>query len=138
MPMEAKMSGEICSPGGLDELPLQLRQLAVIDEVPPLQDVNFDWATPGKIRLLQDEAIAIRTPEGVSLDPDSDLYETSAGKIWPPPKASDLHQCICVIGHAGASGHRGEKMTLHDIKEMFFWRTIPAYIDEFVRGCIHC
>ncbi|POM69314.1 Hypothetical protein PHPALM_14410 [Phytophthora palmivora] len=66
-----------------DELPLQLRQLAVIDEVSPLQDVNFDWATPGT--PVQDEAIAFRTPEGISLDPDSDLYETSVGKIWPPP-----------------------------------------------------
>ncbi|POM69315.1 Retrotransposon protein [Phytophthora palmivora] len=28
-------------------------------------------------------------------------------------------------------------MTLHEVKEMAFWRTIPADIDEFVRGCIH-
>ncbi|KAE8999859.1 hypothetical protein PR001_g18944 [Phytophthora rubi] len=117
---------------------LQLRQLAVVDQVAPLQQPDFEWPTPTEIRHVQDEAIALRVPDDVTLDSERDLYVTNTGKVWLPPDAGDLHQRVCVIGHAGASGHRGIKATLHMIKEVFYWPTMSTDVEAFIRGCIHC
>ncbi|KAJ8524224.1 hypothetical protein ON010_g16894 [Phytophthora cinnamomi] len=109
-----------------------------IEHVAPLQQPDFEWPTSTEIRHVQDEAISLRAPDDVTLDSERDLYVTNTGKVWLPPDARDLHQRVCVIGHAGASGHRGIKATLHMIKDVFYWPTMPTDVEAFIRGCIHC
>ncbi|POM60166.1 hypothetical protein PHPALM_31011 [Phytophthora palmivora] len=53
-------------------------------------------------------------------------------KVWIPPTAVDLMERICVVGHAGSRGHRGQKATLESIKAWCWWETLAKDVQTFV------
>jgi len=60
------------------------------------------------------------------------------GKVWIPTTATDLQLRLCVVAHAGASGHRGVKTTLRALTNVFFWTTVAEDVATFVSECLHC
>ncbi|GMF60954.1 unnamed protein product [Phytophthora fragariaefolia] len=75
---------------------LQLRQLAIVDQIAPLQQPDIEWPTSTEIRHVQDEAIALRAPDDVALDSERDLYVTNTGKVWLPHDAwRSSSACMC-------------------------------------------
>ncbi|GMG17483.1 unnamed protein product [Phytophthora fragariaefolia] len=61
-----------------------------------------------------------------------------SGQIWIPADAEDLRQRLCVIAHAGASGHWGAQTTQHALASVFYWKTLAADVAAFVCYCLHC
>lgn len=63
---------------------------------------------------------------------------TSAGQVWIPSEAGELQQRLCVVAHAGASGHRGAATTLKSLESCFFWSTMGPDVTTFVSECLDC
>ncbi|KAE9213171.1 hypothetical protein PF004_g15421 [Phytophthora fragariae] len=118
----------------------RVARLAVVDRVTPLQEAEFVWPSEGEIRTLhqdpqyQEQARAA----GVNWDDERALLLSPTGQVWIPPDATELQQRLCVIAHAGASGHRGAQTTAATLSEVFVWATMPADVSTFVQGCLHC
>ncbi|KAE8955170.1 hypothetical protein PR001_g32213 [Phytophthora rubi] len=118
----------------------RVARLAVVDRVSPLQEAEFVWPSEGEIRTLhqdpqyQEQARAA----GVNWDDERALLLSPTGQVWIPPDATELQQRLCVIAHAGASGHRGAKTTAAALSEVLVWATMPADVSTFVQGCLHC
>lgn len=45
---------------------------------------------------------------------------------------------MCVVAHAGASGHRGVATTLAALADVFVLYSIAADVAGFVNGDLHC
>lgn len=52
--------------------------------------------------------------------------------------ADDIQLRICIIGHRGASGHRGYNSKLLAIQKKFYSKNMEADVKLFVSSCIHC
>lgn len=61
-----------------------------------------------------------------------------SGQVWIPLDAGDLRQRLCVIAHAGASGHRGAHSTAQALETVLFWTFMATDVSTFTRGCLHC
>ena len=59
-------------------------------------------------------------------------------KILIPDSDSDLQTRICIVGHAGAAGHRGGKPTTAAIKSQFTWTNLPRKVSIFMNNCLQC
>jgi transposase InsO family protein len=58
--------------------------------------------------------------------------------VWIPDDAAELQLRLCVVAHAGASGHRGTKTTARALEDLFWWRSLPKDVAMFVSECMHC
>lgn len=81
--------------------------------------------------------------EHISTLPDNieafdDLYCYPVNRIWISDAATILQIRIRVIGHSGASWHRGQKKTEEAICECFHWSTASDDVRSFASSCIHC
>jgi transposase InsO family protein len=58
-------------------------------------------------------------------------------KVWIPDDAVELQQRLCVVAHAGLSGHRGIEATTAVLAEQFSWSTLRGDMQKFVKECLH-
>lgn len=101
----------------------------------PLEEAAFHRPTRNTMAAVQQDCDNI--PINLHAEADG-LLVTEEGKVWIPPTAVDLQQRLCVISHAGRSGHRGETVTLKAIARLFIWDGIQEDVKQFVRKCLHC
>lgn len=104
----------------------------------PLEEPEFVWPTEAKIRTLQ------RAARDAGDDLQRTVWRYERGlmvmpscQVWIPPDAGDQQQRLCVIAHAGASGHRGLRATLQALETVFFWENMASDVSTFTRGCLH-
>lgn len=108
--------------------------------IPPLlstADTDFLWPQPEDIKREISNASNTQ-PKTVVLDAAEDLWKNNAGAIWIPDGAADLQLWLCVIAHTSAAGHRGYEATSMALKQRFFWGTLTADFQSFVRSCLQC
>lgn len=81
------------------------------------------WPTEAENREVQLSARAHESTEPVAplwrWDPTRQLFLTDDDRVWIPESAVELQQRLCVIAHAGASGHRGARTTAIALEELF-------------------
>ncbi|KAE9289660.1 hypothetical protein PF008_g25832 [Phytophthora fragariae] len=145
VPGEANVWGDLLSRWGAGSTlqaecaSTRIARLAVIERVSPLEDHEFVWPTEAEIRVLQRGTSASgRDQHGVQWDDERQLYVTSAGRVWIPDAAVEMQQRLCVVAHAGASGHRGARATTQALAMVFFWTTMSTDVSVFVSSCLHC
>lgn len=118
---------------------MRVSRLAVVDRVSPLEAPEFVWPTEAEIKRVQDAAcsaggllanLTFNEERQVVVDPD--------GRLWIPDDAVELQQRLCVVTHAGASGHRGATTTAKSLSDLFVWTTRAQDVASFVNGCLHC
>lgn len=108
--------------------------LALVSPVLPLTSPEFQWPKMAEIVTLQKEA---DRPEGVQWSDNRGYFVIFGDKVWIPTMAEDLIERVCVIGHAGASGHRGQNATLQAIKTWCWWESMEDNVKVFVKCWIH-
>ena len=59
-------------------------------------------------------------------------------KIWIPSGAIQLINKICIIAHAGSSGHRGIHATTKIIDDVFSIKHLPSIVKRFMDMCLNC
>ncbi|KAH9110516.1 hypothetical protein AeMF1_014698, partial [Aphanomyces euteiches] len=59
-------------------------------------------------------------------------------RIWIPPAALSLKNRLCIVAHAGLSGHCGVQATLVSLRELYDWDGMEIEITDFVRRCLQC
>uniref|UniRef100_H3H555 Reverse transcriptase n=1 Tax=Phytophthora ramorum TaxID=164328 RepID=H3H555_PHYRM len=116
---------------------IRAARLAVVERVSPLEEADFVWPSEQEIRAVQQAAGAAAHP-GVQWNEERQLQMTSTGQVWIPPDSGELQQRLCVVAHAGASGHRGAAATLKSLSTCFFWPTMGPDVTTFVNECLHC
>lgn len=109
------------------------------DELVPVQEA---WPSMREIRgaqsrsrpsvagcrqLIRNERGVWRTEAGID-----------AGCIYVPSGHHNLRLRLMVVAHAGAAGHRGVNVTVQLLERQFFWPTLEADVQTFVRQCILC
>jgi transposase InsO family protein len=65
------------------------------------------------------------------------IVEKGSRRIWVPD-IRNLRERICLLAHGGFSGHRGARVTIDRIKQLFTWRGVGADAKRFVQSCLHC
>lgn len=145
VPGEANVWGDLLSRWGAgqtlssDNVAVRLARLAVVQRVSPLEEEAFVWPSEAEIRAVQEAATAAGLGmAGAMLDADHHLMVTPTGQIYIPDNAVDLQQRLCVVAHAGGSGHRGARSTQQALEGLFFWKTLSTDVGAFVSGCLHC
>lgn len=106
--------------------------------IPPLltaSDPDLEGPTVPEIRKVQHEHL-FALPNTVEVG--SYLYRYVVSLIWISDDAPDLQMRICIIGHSGASEHRGRKAIDDGIRSRFHWSTVSEDVQAFVRACIRC
>ena len=120
----------------------RMQSLAIVKRVSPLQEPEFQWPSEQEIATEQRNELASRPANGplpdCVWDSERAVYVVASGAIWVPASATDLQQRICVVAHAGASGHRGERATLQAVQSVFSWDAMATDVRAFVQGCFHC
>ena len=66
------------------------------------------------------------------------VWRLPNGRIWIPAGAHKLQLSILIVGHAGASGHRGAYATRASVAEFFYWASLDADVAEFCKTCLLC
>jgi hypothetical protein len=105
--------------------------LAVVQRVSPLEDPEFMWPSEADICAAQDTARAAgQNMADAQLEDERHLLVTRTGKVYIKDDAVDRQQRLCVVAHAGASGHRGARTTQQLLRPCFTgiaWRpTSPS------------
>ncbi|KAE9051957.1 hypothetical protein PR001_g948 [Phytophthora rubi] len=117
----------------------RVARLAVVERVSPLEDPEFVWPSETEIKAVQDAAReAAQDLEGAQQTGERELMVMPSGQVWIPADAEDLRQRLCVIAHAGASGHRGAQTTQRALESVFYWKTLAVDVAAFVGECLHC
>ncbi|POM61080.1 putative retroelement, partial [Phytophthora palmivora] len=113
----------------------RISALGLVSTLSPLTTQDFQWPSLTEISALQQPA---ERSEEVQWEDARQCFVILGDKIWIPPTAVDLMEQICVVGHAGSSGHRDQKATLESIKAWCWWETLAKDVQTFVSRCIHC
>ncbi len=116
----------------------RIRAIVSIPSTQVQQQEEFIWPSVTEIYELQQQAISESSRTNLILDSKRTIYINTEGKIWIPAEAVDLQMRICVIAHAGNSGHRGVDATIQSISEYFIWNTIASDVKSFIASCLHC
>ncbi|KAJ0392197.1 hypothetical protein ATCC90586_010566 [Pythium insidiosum] len=142
VPGESNVWGDLLSRWGAGDAVKEPRtatrvaRLAVVKRVSPLQDPEFVWPSAKEIFDAQTTAIG-EDPEvhddKLGFDDERNVWVLRDGKVWIPEDATDLQQRLCVLAHAGASGHRGIKPTTQALEKVFWWSTLREDVAVFVR-----
>ena len=98
----------------------------------PQLNTKFIWPSASEILGVQKD----HSIEGV-VGQDG-LRRRDAGQVIIPEKAVDLILRLCVVAHSGIAGHQGLSNTAQTLAEHFWWPTLKADAEKFVRECIHC
>ncbi|KAE9344158.1 hypothetical protein PF008_g9348 [Phytophthora fragariae] len=147
VPGEQNVWGDLLSRWGAgstassEQAAVRVTRLAVIERVSPLEDPEFVWPTENEIRTLQELARSADPNDehdATAYDADRRLVVRADGQVWIPSTAVEMQQRLCVVAHAGASGHRGAQTTTTALSNLFYWRTMAADVSAFVAGCLHC
>jgi transposase InsO family protein len=116
----------------------RVARLAVVERVSPLEEQDL-CPSETEIKAAQDRASAAgHDLEGAQHDNARQLLLSATGQIWIQAEPADLRQRLCVIAHAGASGHRGMQTTQRALEAVFVWKNLPVDVAAFVGGCLHC
>ncbi|KAH9128004.1 hypothetical protein LEN26_009174 [Aphanomyces euteiches] len=105
--------------------------------ISPLTDPGFIWPSLEEIASIQ-AAAGDERPTDVMQAVGSPCLVNGTGSVWIPSSAKDLQIRICVVAHAGNSGHRGRDATLTSITSWCFWPTLRHDVETFLRSCLHC
>ncbi|OWY99499.1 hypothetical protein PHMEG_00029487 [Phytophthora megakarya] len=103
-----------------------------------MRDVAFDWPRYEEIFRYQQEGLQRIILSNVAWEDSRNLLVNHSGKFWIPSEASDLQQRLCIIAHAGASGHRGVAASLKRLSSSFVWDTMSTDMAVFVARCLNC
>ncbi|KAE9282551.1 hypothetical protein PR003_g27380 [Phytophthora rubi] len=141
VPGEENVWGDLLSRWGAGQVleahhgAVRVARLAVVQRVSPLEEPEFVWPSESEIRASQEAARASgQIMTGTQLDDEHHLLVT----VYIPDDAADLQQRLCVVAHAGASGHRGGRATQQALEAVFYWSSLGADVAAFVNGCLHC
>lgn len=142
---EANVWGDLLSRWGATAAKVgsvKVRQVAVVDQVSPLQSKDFEWPSAEEIAAAQQASIASRAQDDslpdVSLDMKQKMYVNGRGQVWIPDEDHSLQRRLCIIAHAGIGGHRGVQATTKMLEQEFTWTTLRMDVQAFVQDCIHC
>ncbi|GMF43963.1 unnamed protein product [Phytophthora fragariaefolia] len=113
-----------------------VKQIVVVPQFSPLEDETFDWPTLDEIRSAPQQQQT--RPEGVSWSEERACFVADGDRVWIPHEISNISQRICVVAHAGRSGHRGERTTTASVAAWCWWPRLVDDVVQFVRSCIHC
>ncbi|KAE9122647.1 hypothetical protein PF007_g7378 [Phytophthora fragariae] len=111
-----------------------VKQVVVVPSISPLMDDKFEWPTLQEIRDAQKTT---EQPDLVAWSSELECLVFGDKRVWIPD-SRDLFQRICVVAHAGRSGHRGERATAAAIRDWSWWPIPADDVSRFVRSCIHC
>ncbi|KAJ0408845.1 hypothetical protein P43SY_000741 [Pythium insidiosum] len=140
---EANVWGDLLSRWGASPQQasvVRVRAVTVLETVSPLQAVDFEWPMHSEIVDIQKVALSTFGDDarpGCQWDEETGVYRVGA-KVWIPEGEVELQTRLCVIGHAGVSGHRGVDATTKALSDVFTWTTLEADVNKFVYGCLHC
>ena len=95
------------------------------------------WPSLQEIREAQ-EAVSADVVSRHHLVSQDGLLTDAAGHIFVPANPAHLRARLLVIAHAGAAGHRGQRVTERDLKARFIWSELAQQVSEFVRQCLLC
>ncbi|GMF28513.1 unnamed protein product [Phytophthora fragariaefolia] len=104
----------------------RMHQLAIIDQVSPLQNSTFEWPTYEDIVRSQNTALSRQVKSNIRWDDPRGAFTDKDNRVWIPDDATDLQQRLCVISHAGASGHRGVDASTSILSDTFVWDTLST------------
>ncbi|GMF18369.1 unnamed protein product [Phytophthora fragariaefolia] len=108
----------------------RMRTLLVVNRVSPLTETDFVWPSELDIVTEQRQQLAARDPSDAlplcRWNEDLGLFVTASGRIWIPEQCVDLQQRLCVLAHAGLSGHRGEGVTQQRVVPQTFGQALHA------------
>ena len=142
IPGEHNVVADLLSRWGASHSPMRARSLRFAPGiVNPLQKDEFKWPKLQDIARMQRSTLHSQPdvkPGGLRTDVMNGvrLLSRKDGRIWVPTE--DLRVRICVIAHAGSSGHRGIDITASRIKKHFYWKYMNKDIDLFCKNCLHC
>ncbi|GMG14688.1 unnamed protein product [Phytophthora fragariaefolia] len=114
----------------------RVQQIVVVPPLSPLEDEEFEWPTLDEIRNAQQQQHT--RPEGVVWNEERACFVVDGDRVWIPTTGCDIAQRICVVAHAGRSGHRGERTTAAAVAAWCWWPRLVDEVTQFVRSCIHC
>ena len=107
------------------------------DEENQVSDGNERWPTIEEIRAAQEDAEE-DLMQAYNLELRDSILTDSNNCIFVPAVPEHLRAHLMVIAHAGATGHRGQKVTLRDLERRFVWPEMAAQVRQFVRRCLLC
>lgn len=113
-----------------------VHHLVSVPVLPSSSADDFIWPTHDELFATQAAHDALLSDD-VSKDADG-LYKNHFSAVWIPDVSDNPQLRFCVIAHTGASGHPAATATEHALGQNFFWSTMSADIETFVRSCIHC
>ena len=102
------------------------------DIVDSLLEENFHW--PNAVEIAEKYS---KENTGKGNKAEGDLWNIG-GKVWIPPKNSELQIKLLVVGHFGPSGHRGNEATLSILRASYTWENMEGDCAEFVAMSLHC
>jgi hypothetical protein len=82
-----------------------------------LVDEQFDFPTRQSLFDSQQAALKQRPPNSVLRD---GLYLLPDGAVWIPTADVGLQLRLCIVGHCGRRGRRGQKVTEEIIRQHFY------------------
>ena len=115
-----------------------MRALAIVKRVSPLREPEFEWPAMSEIKAEQKKARDRGEGADAVWDDEQECWRDLQSKIWVPKAAIELQERLCVVAHAGLSGHRGVDATVKALGDMFALPTLKADVREFVGECLHC
>ncbi|KAF0726127.1 hypothetical protein Ae201684P_020445 [Aphanomyces euteiches] len=108
----------------------------------PLNAANFQWPSWVDIDQAQkpfrSNSHGAGPPPDVTWNASTRCFCDGKGRIWIPPNATDLKTRLCVVAHAGLSGHRGTQATFQPLKELYVWQGMESDVIAFCRRCLQC
>ena len=112
-----------------------VKSLALVAPVNPGYDASYDQPDLKAIQNSQQDT-KDTPPEGcTSVD---GLWRSSKGALWIPDSDRSMKLRILIAAHTGVAGHRGQAVTLANVRAKFFWKTLGEDVKSFVESCLHC
>lgn len=107
----------------------------IVSPISPGLDARLDWPKRQDIILSQRNSAAkpkerFRVQNGCLMD--------NRDVVWICPRDRELQLRILVAAHCGMAGHRGWRATHSAISAHFWWESLQADTESFVKSCIHC
>jgi hypothetical protein len=98
----------------------------------PQLDDAFRWPVAEEIKAIQVQHNIVGSCN------NNGLVINVNGKVILPEHANDIQLRICIVAHGGAAGHQGLKNTIDNVASHFWWPSLEADVDQFVRQCLQC
>ena len=104
-----------------------------------LHKADFKWPSVAEIERLQEALTQSEITKlklvSKNIKDHQILVRSTGDRIYVPD--CDLRVRLCVIAHAGSSGHRGIAQTVRALRK-YYWPTMRPDVNKFCKQCLHC